>query len=223
MGESYLNGTYYGPPIPPQRSYHRPGRSSGCFCGPCCLLSFFLKLIFTIVVVAGIIVLAVWLVLRPAKIKFHVNTVSLTDFNLIGGNTLRYNLSLSISVRNPNRRIGIYYKKLEAGAFYKGQRIQSTYLPTFYQGHKNTSMLYPVFSGQQFLALSSSDLSDYNHQKSQGRFRVDVKIYLQIRLKVWRFKTISYRPDAECKLTIPLSTQGEESRSFTGTKCDIDL
>lgn len=223
MGEAkgtgaHLNGAYYGPPIPPSRSYHSHGRSSSCCCGPCCLLSAILKFIVSLVIIVGIIVLVLWLVLRPARIKVHVDQARLTRFNLTDNNLLHYNLSLDISVRNPNRRVGIYYDRLEARAFFNGQRFHSAFLPTFYQGHKNTTMLYPSFNGEQMLVLSSGDVNEFNKQRDDGLFKVEVKIYSRIRFKVWRIKTNKYKPDADCDLKIPLAGNGS---AFSRTKCDI--
>lgn len=226
MGEkgAHLNGAYYGPPIPPSRSYHRYGRSSSCCCGPCCLLSAILKFIVSIVVILGIIVLVLWLVLRPAQIKVHVDNATLTQFNLTNSNMLHYNLSLDISVRNPNRRVGIYYDRLEARAFFNGQRLNTVSLPTFYQGHKNTTMLYPTFNGQQLLVLNADGTSKFSQQRNDGSFEVEVKIYSRIRFRVWRIKTNRYTPDAECDLKIPLAADGGAGRDgFSRTRCDIDF
>ncbi|GKV50596.1 hypothetical protein SLEP1_g57299 [Rubroshorea leprosula] len=111
---SHLNGAYYGPAIPPARSYHRHGHGSGCGC--CCLLSFLIKLIVTAVVILGLAALIFWLIFRPNIVKFHVTDASLTQFNLTSDNNLHYNLALNITVRNPNKKIGIYYDRIEANA-----------------------------------------------------------------------------------------------------------
>ncbi|RWR85244.1 NDR1/HIN1-Like protein 3-like protein [Cinnamomum micranthum f. kanehirae] len=220
--QSHLNGAYYGPPIPPKQSYHRPGRGSGLCCGPCCILSALLKLIITIIVVLGIIVLVLWLVLRPSKVKVYVENASLTQFNLTD-NTLYYNLTLDMSVRNPNKRVGIYYDRLEATAYYDENRFAYTTLPSFYQGHKNTSMLYPVFSGESVVALGSSGVADFNQDKSQGSFDIFVRVNLRIRFKVGPIKTNRYKPKFECDLKLPLSSDGSTATGFTRTKCDIDF
>ncbi|XP_058087660.1 NDR1/HIN1-like protein 10 [Magnolia sinica] len=222
--QANLNGAYHGPPIPPKRDYHRPGRSSGCFCGPCCILSALFKLIFTIVVVLGIAALVIWLVLRPSKVKVHVDSATLTQFNLTNSNNLYYNLSLDIAIRNPNKQIGIYYDKLEANAYYEGQRFDYVPLPTFYQGHKNTTNLYPVFTGQAAIPFQSSDVVVFNRENGDGLFSIKVKIYARIRFKIGSIKTNRYKPDFECELRVPLMTSGSSSAvGFTRTKCEIDF
>ncbi|XP_077230666.1 NDR1/HIN1-like protein 10 [Tasmannia lanceolata] len=211
-----LNGAYYGPSIPPQEPYRR--RSGGC-----CLISTLFKVIISFIVVLGIAALVLWLVLRPNHIKVHVENASLTQFNLTDNRVLQYNLSLAMSVRNPNKRIGIYYDRLEATALYDGERFSYIPLPTFYQGHKNTTMLYPVFTGANFIDLSSSEVVDFNEATGSGVFYVDVKIYARIRFKVGSVKTHRVKPEIKCELRIPLATNGSTDGSFTRTKCDVDF
>lgn len=217
-----LNGAYYGPAIPPPNNYHRPGRSSGCGCG-CCLLSCLLKIIITIVVVAGLAVFIFWLVVRPNKVKFHVTEANLSEFNLAGNNTLYYNLSLTVSVRNPNKKIGIYYDRIEARAFYKDQRFGYDTLNPFYQGHKNTSILTPTFQGKQVIpALAGDELLEFNQEKTSGVYDIYVKLYLRIRFKIGKIKTHKFKPKIECDLKIPLSENGTVVSRIETTKCDLD-
>ncbi|KAJ4978930.1 hypothetical protein NE237_009710 [Protea cynaroides] len=218
--QPYLNGAYYGPPIPPQ-NYHRPGRGSSC-CGPCCLLSCLFKIIFTIVVIVGIIMLVAWLVLRPSKIKFYVVDASLTEFNLTGNN-LSYDLAVNITVRNPNKRIGVYYDNIEARAYYDNILFGSTSLSPFYQGHKNTSMLNPAFQGESQMVLDSQAQSDFSTETSAGAYYVDVKLYLKVRFKVGAIKTSRVKPEVECDLKVPLVSNRNSAGGFSTTKCHFDF
>ncbi|MCD7455532.1 harpin-induced protein 1 domain containing protein, expressed [Datura stramonium] len=72
-----------------------------------------------------------------SSVKFYVTILTLTQFDLSNtNNTLYYDLALNMTVRNPNKRIGIYYDSIEARAMYQGQRFDSQILETFYQGHR---------------------------------------------------------------------------------------
>ncbi|KAJ9181309.1 hypothetical protein P3X46_009449 [Hevea brasiliensis] len=215
-----LNGAYYGPAIPPSNTYHRPGRSSGCGCG-CCLLSCLLKIIITIVVVVGLAVLIFWLIVRPNKVKFHVTDATLSEFNFATNNTLYYNLSLNISVRNPNKKIGIYYDSIDARAFYGDQRFGNDSLTPFYQGHKNTSILTPAFQGQEVMPLGEG-LTQFKQETTTGVYSIDVKLYLRIRFKVGKIKTGKFKPKIECDLKVPLSANGTVTTPIETTKCDLD-
>uniref|UniRef100_A0A2N9GB02 Late embryogenesis abundant protein LEA-2 subgroup domain-containing protein n=1 Tax=Fagus sylvatica TaxID=28930 RepID=A0A2N9GB02_FAGSY len=220
--QSHLNGAYYGPSIPPPtRSYHRPGRNSDCGCCGC-LISFFLQLIGTIVVIVGLAVLIFWLVFRPNRINFYVTDASLTQFNFINNTTtLNYDLALNITIRNPNKKIGIYYDSIEANAFFDGQRFGTVFLTPFYQGHKNTTILSPVFKGQQLVLLGASELSDFNSEKSVGVYDINVKLYLGIRFKLSKVKTWRIKPKIKCDLKVPLSSNGNSVAAFETTKCHI--
>lgn len=222
-----LNGAYYGPSIPPpQRSYYRPGRSSGCCCCGClfnCLFGLICKLIVTAVVIVGLACLIFWLIFRPSKVKFHVADASLTQFNLTANNTLHYNLAVNITVRNPNKKIGIYYDRIEARALFEDARFGSQFLTNFYQGHKNTTVLHALFEGQQLVVLDSDEVSKFNAQKTSGLFDIDVKLYLRIRFKLGPFKTGRFKPKVKCDVKLPLASDGTLlSGDFETKKCGVD-
>ncbi|CAA7396841.1 unnamed protein product [Spirodela intermedia] len=212
-----LNGAYYGPAVPPRQAARSIGRGSSCCCGPCCLLCTLFKFLLSIIITLGIIVLVLWLVFRPNEGKVYVEKAALSQFSLTNG-TLAYNLSMDISIRNPNRRISLYYDYIEAVAYYDDSRFGFTTLPTFYQGHKNTSMLYPVFKGQQVVLGNSA--TTFNRENTEGFFYVKVDINTKVRYKVWFIKSNKYKPHAECKLKLPAPGS---SAVFEKTKCDVDL
>ncbi|ERN16147.1 hypothetical protein AMTR_s00030p00215650 [Amborella trichopoda] len=216
---AHFNGAYYGAPqgvtVPPP---HRPPRGRGC--GPCCILTTLFKLVIAIVVVLGIASLVVWLVLRPNEVKFYAENASLTQFNLSGTNNLQYNLQLDISIRNPNKKIGIYYDKVDAMAYYEGERFGWDSLPVFYQGHKNTTVLQPKFTGQQLLLLNNYEVTQFRQSTSEGFFYIDVKLYLRIRFKVGKLKTKRFSPEIECDLRIPFGSNS--TTGFTRKRCDIE-
>lgn len=224
---AHLNGAYYGPSVPPpsrpSKSYHRPGRGGGCGCCGC-LFSLVFKLIVTAVVAIGLAVLILWLIFRPNRIKFHVTDASLTKFNLSADNNLHYNLALNITIRNPNERIGIYYDRIEARPLLEGERFDNDFLPTFYQGHENTTVLRHVFEGQHLVVLGGDERSDFDEQKRAGVYDIDVKLYLRIRFKVGKVKSWRMKPKIKCDLKVPLSADGKTPAvGFKRTKCDLDF
>ncbi|KAL6988549.1 hypothetical protein U1Q18_014301 [Sarracenia purpurea var. burkii] len=226
MADRHLNGAYYGPSIPPEKSYHRHGRGEGCDCCGClcgCLFNLIFKIIFTIAVLIGLAIFVFWLVLRPNKVKFHVTAAELTQFNLsTTTNTLLYDLSLNLTIRNPNKHIAIYYDRFEARAFYGGQRFAATELPSFYQGRKTTTDLNLEFNGQNMVVLKNSELSDYNSDTSSGIYGIDVKLYLRVRFKLrGALKTNKFKPKIECDLKVPLDSNGNASGRFETTRCGL--
>lgn len=229
-GNSDLNGAYYGPSIPPPRKdYHRPGRGGGgCCCNPfscCCsclmncICTCICQILCTILVIAAIVIVVLWFIFRPNIVKFYASDASLTEFDL-SNNTLRYNLEVNLTIRNPNRRIGIYYDQIEARAFYRGQRFATVQLTPFYQGHKNTSDLTAEFKGQNVVMLGTKELSEYRDDKNSGRFAIDLKLYLRTRFKFAFMKLIRLKPKIGCDLKIPLSSNGTAaSGNYEFTTC----
>jgi Late embryogenesis abundant protein len=216
MKQPQLNGAYYGPAIPPQRSYRSVGRSSGC--GPCCLLCNLFKFLISIIIIIGIIILVLWLLLRPNAFKVHATSASLKAFDVTNG-SLQYDLNVNMSIRNPNKRIGIYYDYIETQAYYDGSRFgfDNSFEP-FYQGHKNTSYIDTSFNGKNALVGDSFN-STYNKEKSDGYYNVELKFRPKLRLKIWIFKIKHIKPKVTCDLKLPVpGTSG----TFSEKKCDVD-
>ncbi|XP_022144710.1 NDR1/HIN1-like protein 10 [Momordica charantia] len=215
-----LNGAFYGPAVPPPtKTYHRHGHGRGC---ACCLLSTFLKLVVTIVVVVGLAVLILWLVFRPNEVKFHVTDAKLTQFNLTG-NQLHYNLALNLTIRNPNRRIGVYYDTIEASTFYKDQRLNTNWLPPFYQGHKTTTVLTTNFNSQPVVVLGGNDMVEFNAEKLAGVYDIDVDFRLRLRLKFGVVRIGKFKPKVRCGLKLPVSSDVNSAVPFQTTRCDFDF
>ncbi|VVB02272.1 unnamed protein product [Arabis nemorensis] len=227
MAEQPLNGAFYGPSVPPPAPkgyYNRRGHSRGC---GCCLLSFFLKVIIALIVILGLAALIFWLIVRPQTIKFHVTEASLTRFEHTSpDNILRYNLALTVPVRNPNKRIGVYYDRIEAHAYYDGKRFSSTTLTPFYQGHKNTTVLRPTFQGQNLVIFDAGESRTYNAERIAGVYDIEIKFRLRVRFKLGDLKSRRIRPKVNCDdLRLSLSTLNGNTTSSTifPLKCDFDL
>ncbi|XP_057438898.1 NDR1/HIN1-like protein 3 [Lotus japonicus] len=224
---SNLNGAYYGPAVPPpKKTYHRPSRGGGgcfeCCCG--CIFSLIFKLIFTALIIIGIAVLIFWLIVRPNVVKFHVTDATLTQFNFTGNNTLNYDLTLNITVRNPNKRLGIYYDYIEARAMYQDVRFDTEFFDRFYQGHKKTNVISRQFKGTHVVPLGAEETKELNKDKEDGVYGIDVKMYLKVRFKLGVFKTKTLKPKVTCELRVPLKSAGGGGGGggFEVTKCDWD-
>ncbi|MQL83733.1 hypothetical protein Taro_016229 [Colocasia esculenta] len=166
---------------------------------------------------AGFIWLFVWLAGRQKQwsIKANVEAASLTRFDLDrNGTFLHYNLTLSVSLRNGNRAT-VSYDKLAAGAFFDGEEFGSTYIASFPQMEKSTSVFYPTFTGVQARSPGGSFAAELNRQRLAGGYDIDVKLYGNIAI-VWEpydrdsgkaTHTEPYSLVADCALKkVPLSS-----------------
>lgn len=229
--QPHLDRAFYGPSVPPQKSYYRPGDNGGadcCCCSffnccICCIFSLIFQILCTLLVIVGIVVLIFWLIVRPNPVKFYVTDASLTQFDMASTNeTLHYNLVLNMTVRNPNKHIGIYYDQIEVQGLYADQTFGTTNVTGFYQGHKETDYLNPVFHGQNLMVLEKDDLSKFDLETEMESFSIDIKLYLKVRFKLFLFKTPKFHPKIDCDLKIPLDSDGKGSGNFEMKKCDFD-
>ncbi|KAL9332142.1 hypothetical protein ACSQ67_001752 [Phaseolus vulgaris] len=190
---SQLNGAYYGPAIPSQKSYHRPGRGGGCRCCCGCLFSLIFKLILTVIIIVGIAAFLFWLIVRPNVVKVHVTDATLTEFNYTN-NTLRYDLALNITVQLP---------------------VPGSLLP----GAQDHERVEPRVQGEHILALNADQSAEFKKENATGLYEIDVKMYLRVRFKLGVFKTKTLKPKISCDLRVPIKGT---ATAFETTKCDWD-
>ncbi|KAI3863362.1 hypothetical protein MKX03_023302 [Papaver bracteatum] len=185
----------------------------GCCALLCCFPRCMCNIILSILTTLGLAVLIVWLIFRPINpLKYHVDNASLIQFNVTGNDMLHYELAVELSLRNPNTKIGVYYDQIEARALYDGQRFDSVMLTPFYQGHKNTTILHPVFKGQRLLPNVQGA---YDKDVSDGKFNIEVKLVIKMRYKAGDVETIRVNPGYKCELEVPLGS----ATGFTPQKC----
>ncbi|KFK25034.1 hypothetical protein AALP_AA8G058100 [Arabis alpina] len=233
--QPHLNGAYYGPSIPPPtKTSHSHGRHGGggccgclgsCFsCCGCCILSIIFNILITLAILAGIAALIIWLIFRPNAIKFHVTDAKLTTFTLDPTNNLRYNLDLNFTIRNPNRRIGVYYDQINVNGYYGDQRFGNGNVSPFYQGHKNTTVFGSKLEGQSLVLLSGGERKDLDEDLKSGIYRIDAKLRLRVRFKFGLVKTWRFKPKIRCEIKVPISNVNTTSGFvFQRTKCDVDF
>ncbi|MQM22943.1 hypothetical protein Taro_056002 [Colocasia esculenta] len=212
-------GAYYGPAVPPRN--HSKSRH---YC--CCLFTTTLKLLIGAAILLGVLALVLWLVLRPNNINVHVNTASLTLFNLTApgsaNNELAFDISTVVAVRNPNRKVGVYYDWLEVGVYYQDQRFSWATVAAFYQGHKNTTTLRNSYVGRVALYLNSAGVQDFEQQRRAGTFDVTLRLRGRARFGVGSIKTPRRDMKANCFMAIPYDPNRATGRTFSGTKCDVN-
>ncbi|KAK7284795.1 hypothetical protein RJT34_19548 [Clitoria ternatea] len=224
--QPHLNGAYYGPAIPPaaqQPRYHHHRSRSCC----CCLFGIFWKILAALIVLAGLTILIFWLVVQPRPFKFYVDATDLTQFEYhTNNNTLNYNMVLNFTVRNPNKKLSIYYDKVEALAFYEDTRFGSydviTYLNSFRQYKKSTSPMSAVFAGERVLVLDNDQIAKFNEDKNAGAFDIFVKLYFRIRFRLGDRTTSTYKPKVKCDIRVPLIANNVTT-FFKTTECDVDF
>ncbi|KAG4913580.1 hypothetical protein JHK86_054013 [Glycine max] len=97
-------------------------------------------------------------------------------------------------------------------------RFDSQFPEPFYQGHKSTKVLNPVFKGQQVVPLNAEQSAELKKENATGVYEIDVKMYLRVRFKLGVLKTKTLKPKVSCDLRVPF----KGSAAFETTKCHWD-
>ena len=164
-----------------------------------------------------------WLIIFPSSCKFHVTDASLTQFNLRSNNTLDYNLKVSITVRNPNNNIIVYYGRITSIAWYKDNDFSWVSLTPFGQCRKNTTFLQAVFEGKSVIKHKSKELGEYKDETSVGiQNDLVVDFDLRIRANYGKYGSSSFNsPIVQCcGLRVPFIFNGKSTPPFGVTKCN---
>ncbi|XP_074560106.1 NDR1/HIN1-like protein 12 [Curcuma longa] len=176
-----------------------------------------------------VLVLVVWLVLRPTRPRFYLQDDSVVQLNLTPGSGLVTSvLQVTLSSRNPNDRIGIYYDRLVAYTRYRGQQTTAAEaLPAGYQGHNDVTVWSPyLFGGAVPLA---ADLAAALSQDQQAGFvLLSVHIDGRLRWKVGAWTSGHFHLHVNCPAFLVLdssrpSDAGSYYYRFQYTRCRVDI
>ncbi|KAJ4705383.1 Late embryogenesis abundant protein [Melia azedarach] len=148
--------------------------------------------------IALITILLVWAILRPTKPKFILQDATVYVFNVSNPNFLTSSFQVTISSRNPNDKIGIYYDKLDLYATYRNQQITyRTSLPTTYQGHKEINVWSPYVYGNA-VPVAPYNAVSLTQDQSGGIIPLMFKIDGRVRWKVGTFISGKYHLYVRC-------------------------
>ncbi|KAK8664916.1 hypothetical protein V6N13_084685 [Hibiscus sabdariffa] len=187
-----------------------------------CLLLFLLLVLITILII--------WAVLRPTKPRFILQDTTVYGFNTSVPNFLTSNFQVTVSSRNPNDRIGVYYDRLVLYATYRNQQVTlRTSLPPTYQGHNENSVWSPFVYGNSVPIAPDSSVVLKSEQASGSVFMV-IKIDGRVRWKVGTFVSGRYRLNVRCPAYITFGSRsngvsvGENAVKYQlVTRCSVSV
>ncbi|CAM0958177.1 unnamed protein product [Alopecurus aequalis] len=179
-----------------------------------------------VVVTTVAILLAAYGVLRHASIT--VVDASLTKFSLAtaSATTLAYDLSLALEVRNPNWAMAMTNTEpLEAAYSFHGQQfepgVQVSDKGTRYAA-RTTVHHVVTSSGGTYVALGNAGVADYEKQKADGTFEVEVKLTGKVR---YTARYTKCKSEATCKLKLqvlePSGTPAPGVVVFEKVECEL--
>ncbi|CAJ1883247.1 unnamed protein product [Sphenostylis stenocarpa] len=161
-----------------------------------------LKRIFWGIVIFAFIVLVtvliIWAILKPSKPTFILQDVTVFGFNATIPNLLTSSFQVTLSSRNPNDNIGIYYDRLSTYVTYRNQQVTyRTSIPPAYQGHKEEDVWSPFVYGND-VPVAPYNFLGLSQDQSNGNVLVIVKIDGKVRWKVGAFVSGHYNLYVRC-------------------------
>ncbi|RWR97092.1 NDR1/HIN1-like protein 12 [Cinnamomum micranthum f. kanehirae] len=164
------------------------------------LLAFIILIILTVFII--------WLVLRPSKPTFTLQEATIYQLNATSPNTISTTLQVTLSSRNPNSRIGIYYDLLQVYASYHDQQITlPSTIPATYQGHNDLTLWSPVLYGTT-IPVAPFVAAALSQEEAAGYIVVTVKVDGKLRWKVGSWVSGHYHVYVTCPAYVAYDSSG---------------
>lgn len=170
-----------------------------------------------LIVITGLVVLIVWLAVHPKKLRYSIEHGSITGFNL-SNDRLNANFYLVLRAHNPNRRMSLYYDKIDVTVLYEDQKLSINNVHPFYQPRRNVTFVDLDLVAKN-ATVYGAVARDMKMERAGGDLSLDVKIRAKIRLKVGLFKIHRTLKVACGSLTVPFDSH----RAFKSFPCDTDI
>lgn len=235
-----LNGTAF--PAPKSQLYNAarptyrptpPKRRRRSCCNRCCLFCIW----FTIAILALILLAAiaggvVWVLYRPQRPNFSVSNLKITTFNFTtttgDSPTSRLNsrMALSVSARNPNKKIIFFYDPITIDVSSSGADLGNGSFPAFVHGTKNvTSLRASISTGGPSDLDPDSATSLRSGLKKKNTLPLEIRLATKVKVKMgsWTTKKVGIRVFCNgIDAPIPKGNSSTAAGS-SDVKCDVKL
>ncbi|CAL0315685.1 unnamed protein product [Lupinus luteus] len=205
---------------PPPPLHSKPPKKKRSCC--CRFFCWFISILLILIVAIGITIGILYLVFRPKLPKYSVDELKVTNFDSSTNNSLSVTFNVTITARNPNKKIGIDYRGgSHISAWYNDTKLCEGSLPKFYQGHRNTTVLSIPLSGQ---TQDASGLQNSLQQQLQqkGNVTLNLKVKQPVRIKLGKLKLFTIKFKVRCNLVVDSLDQNNSIR-IKSNSCKFSL
>ncbi|KAK7349372.1 hypothetical protein VNO77_06691 [Canavalia gladiata] len=177
--------------IPPRFKPNAPKREH-CIC-----ITVFLLLL-------GIIILILWLAYHPSKPRFTVASAAIYGVNTTSPPLMSITMQFNILIRNPNKRVSIYFDRLSAYVSYRNQPITPRVMlpPLFLEKHSAVS-LSPEIGGVP-VPVSEEVSNGLAMDESYGVVAVKLMFLGRLRWKTGDINSAHYGLYVKCDVLMGL-------------------
>ncbi|KAJ0964224.1 hypothetical protein J5N97_029346 [Dioscorea zingiberensis] len=187
--------------------------------------------VLTILILAGIIALILYLVYHPSKPHFVVSGVAvyqLTNTNTtspVTSTAITASLQFTLLSRNPNRRSSILYDRLSSYVTYKNQAItQPAPLPVLFLEKQGEVAMSPVMGGSAPLPVSADVAAGLMGDEAYGVVGLRLVVIGRMRYKSGPFRSGWYSIYVRCDVLIALRKGCSGQVPLLGApECAVDV
>lgn len=175
-------------------------------------------------VIAGTFVFIVWLILRPKLPEFRIDSLSLSNLKL-NNSLITANFDLRFTVRNPNKKMTLYYDDVAAAVYYDYVSLSDTTVPPFFQEKRAETGQKASFATSGAY-VDSRAFDEMNRERARrGAIGFNVRMFARVRFKAgaWRARRRFVR--VYCKdLSVGVPTNKSSGNLLGGSRqCRVGL
>ncbi|KAK6926433.1 Late embryogenesis abundant protein, LEA_2 subgroup [Dillenia turbinata] len=185
-----------------------------CFCWTLCFIVLFICLL----AIAGAVL---YLVFRPEKLKYSVQSIAIEGMNLTAvANSMSPEFDITIRADNPNDKIGVYYENgSNITVKYSDVKLCSGVIPTFYQPSNNITVFTTTLTGSG-VVLSNATRTSLVDAQSEGSVPFNVKIKAPVKIKFGLIKTWKITVKVSCDISV---NNLSADSTILNKHCDADV
>ncbi|ERN10236.1 NDR1/HIN1-like protein 13 [Amborella trichopoda] len=194
--------------------HSKPPKRKNCCCRFLCWTMCFL---ITLIILIGITLGALYLIFRPKLPEYSVDRLRITAFNFNPTDMSLYTqFAVTITAKNPNKKIGIYYEDgSHLSVWYSDTRLCTGALPKFYQGHQNTTVMEVALAGQN--QVGSGLQAAIAEQQSTGMVPLLFRGDVPVRIKFGALKLMKITSKVRCNLVVDSLSANNQVSIRTGS------
>jgi hypothetical protein len=177
--------------------------------------------LFLVIIIAAAIGI-LYLIFQPKLPKYTVDKLVVSELTLGTDSSLSATFNVTITAKNPNKKIGIYYEDgSHISGWYNNTKLCEGSMPKFYQGHQNTTVLNLKLTGQTEDA--NGLLNSVTEERQQtGNIPLVLRVKQPVRVKLGKLKLMEVKFKVKCKLLVDNLTANSQI-SIQSSTCDFSF
>lgn len=205
----------YRPQPPPRRRHRR-----GCCCSCCLWTTLLILILLLLIAIAGVVFYVLY---RPHRPSFAVNSLQLSRFNLTD-RSLTSSFNFSITARNPNKKITFDYDEISVKFLSGDLEIADGSIPGFTHGRKNVTTLRTVVSSSKQQFPDGTDIAPLKSSLKSRNLPIQIQLETKLKVKAGKIKTKKLKIRVTCdgiKISIPTGKTATVAAT-SHVKCKVD-